>query len=78
MDTYSILREFADSWVLLAMICFFIAVIIWAFLPSQRGARHDASLIPFDKDVINNDCSENCETCKCKAIMSNFQEETNE
>lgn len=47
MDTYSLLRQIADSWVLLAMFTFFIGVAIWAFLPSQNAARKDASMIPF-------------------------------
>jgi len=51
MDTYSLLREFADSWVLLAMFAFFIGAAIWAFLPSQNAARVDASLIPFRNDT---------------------------
>lgn len=47
MDTYSLLRQIADSWVLLAMFTFFLGVGIWAFLPSQNAARKDASMIPF-------------------------------
>ncbi len=47
MDTYSYLRELADSWVLLAMFIFFIGTGIWAFLPSQNAARKDAAGIPF-------------------------------
>tara|TARA_R110002110_G_scaffold12702_20_gene60611 strand:- start:4236 stop:4472 length:237 start_codon:yes stop_codon:yes gene_type:complete len=47
METYSLLREIADSWMLLAMFIFFVGVAIWAFLPSQRAAREDARLIPF-------------------------------
>jgi cytochrome c oxidase cbb3-type subunit 4 len=50
MDTYSLLRQIADSWVLLAMFAYFIGAGIWAFLPSQRSARDDASLIPFRND----------------------------
>lgn len=50
MDTYSLLRQFADSWVLLAMFTFFVGVAIWAFLPSQNQARVDASLIPWRND----------------------------
>ena len=50
MDTYSLLREIADSWVLLAMFIFFIGVAIWAFLPSQKNAREDARMIPFRHD----------------------------
>lgn len=51
MDTYSFLREIADSWVLLAMFAFFVGAGIWAFLPSQAAARHDASMIPLRNDT---------------------------
>jgi len=51
MDTYSLLRQIADSWVLLAMFLFFLGIIIWAFLPAHRQARDDASLIPFRNDT---------------------------
>lgn len=51
MDTYSLLREIADSWVLLAMFVFFLGIVIWAFLPSQRDARSDASQIPFRNET---------------------------
>ena len=47
MDTYSWTREFADSWGLLGLFLFYIGACIWAFLPSQRKAREDASGIPF-------------------------------
>ncbi len=40
MDTYHILRDFADSWVLLACSLFFVGVVVWAFRPGSReGAR---------------------------------------
>lgn len=51
MDTYSLLREIADSWVLLAMFAFFIGAGIWAFLPSQANAREEASKIPLRDDI---------------------------
>lgn len=54
MDTYSFLRQLADSWGLLALFVFFLAVAIWAFLPSQNEARKEASMIPF-KDWENED-----------------------
>lgn len=50
MDTYSLLREIADSWVLLALFLFFIGVAVWAFLPSQNKNREDARQIPFRND----------------------------
>ena len=36
MDTYAVLREFAGSWMLLAMFLFFIGVVIRAFLPKHK------------------------------------------
>ncbi len=68
MDTYSLLREIADSWVLLAMFCFFIGVGIFACLPSQAKAREDASMIPMRDDVApkpEKSCSRICATCAC-------------
>ena len=62
MDTYSLLREFADSWVLLAMFTFFLGVIVWAYLPSQRPARKAASEIPFRYEKPA--CSGKCAACK--------------
>ncbi len=47
MDTYSLLREIADSWVLLAMFVFFLGTIIWAFRPGSRKVHDDTSQIPF-------------------------------
>ena len=57
MDTYSLLREFADSWVLIAMFAFFVGTGVWAFLPSQRKARDDAAHIPFrdEADTLKGD-----------------------
>lgn len=53
MDTYSFMRELADSWVLLAMFGFFLSAGIWAFLPSQRKNRDDASEIPFRNETAD-------------------------
>ncbi len=50
MDTYSILREFADSWVLLGMVSFFVLAVFWAFRPGSGGAHQDSSEIPFRHD----------------------------
>ena len=40
---YHILREIADSWVLLAMFVFFIGVIAWAFRPGSRAEHRDTA-----------------------------------
>lgn len=47
METYSLLREFADSWMLLALFLFFIFVIYWAFRPGSDKAHRDSANIPF-------------------------------
>ena len=44
---YHILREIADSWVLLALFVFFIGVVIWAFRPGSREIHKETADIPF-------------------------------
>lgn len=44
---YHILREIADSWVLLAMFAFFVGVVIWAFRPGSRATHRDTADIVF-------------------------------
>lgn len=51
METYSILREIADSWVLLAMFCFFVSVILWAFRPGSTAIYKSVSEIPLRKEA---------------------------
>jgi len=50
MELYSFLREFADSWVLLAMFLLFLGAILWAIRPGARAAYEDVSNIPFRHD----------------------------
>ena len=47
---YHILREIADSWVLLAMFGFFVAAILWAYRPGSRAEHDDARQVPFRHD----------------------------
>jgi len=51
MDTYSFLRELADSWVLLAMVLFYISACLWVFRPSARAANEEAASIPLRNDT---------------------------
>lgn len=44
---YHILREFADSWVLLAMFLFFVGVVLWVFRPGSRKQYRDTADIIF-------------------------------
>ena len=37
METYSLLRHFADSWALLALTLVFTGVILWAWRPAAKS-----------------------------------------
>ena len=50
METYSLLRAFADSWYLLFMTMFFVGVIAWAWRPGSRAAQNDAATSIFRND----------------------------
>ena len=50
METYSLLRGFADSWHLLFMTVFFVGVIAWAFRPGSRKPQADAATSIFRND----------------------------
>lgn len=47
MDTYTLLRQFADSWMLLFLTLFFIGVVFWAFRPGSRKVHDDTASLPF-------------------------------
>lgn len=47
METYSILRQFADSWGLLAMVIFFVGVVLYTFRPGSNKVHDDSAQIPF-------------------------------
>jgi cytochrome c oxidase cbb3-type subunit 4 len=47
METYSFLREFADSWMLLLLFLFFVGVILWAIRPGSNKTHRDTASIPF-------------------------------
>ncbi len=51
MDTYTFLREIADSWVLLAMFGFFVGVILWAFRPGSSATYKAIADIPLRDDT---------------------------
>ncbi|MEL6819621.1 MAG: cbb3-type cytochrome c oxidase subunit 3 [Pseudomonadota bacterium] len=63
METYTLLREFADSWFLIAMFSFFIGTWVYAFWPSLQSSHANAASIPFRTE--EEECSKNCNTCKC-------------
>ncbi|WJS85498.1 cbb3-type cytochrome c oxidase subunit 3 [Paracoccus sp. TOH] len=43
MDSYSFLRELADSWVLLLLVLFFLGTVVFAFRPGSRPLHRDAA-----------------------------------
>ncbi|MBE0452875.1 CcoQ/FixQ family Cbb3-type cytochrome c oxidase assembly chaperone [Roseovarius autotrophicus] len=47
METYSLLREFADSWMLLVLFVFFVGVVIFVFRPGASKAYENPANIPF-------------------------------
>lgn len=56
METYSFLREFADSWMLLFLFVFFLAIVFWVFRPGASKEYRDTANIPFrheDKPATN-------------------------
>ena len=58
METYTWMREFADSWMLLAMTLFFLGVILWAFRPGARKTHEDIANIPFRNDALAQETEE--------------------
>ncbi|KAB7614283.1 cbb3-type cytochrome c oxidase subunit 3 [Amylibacter sp. SFDW26] len=55
MDTYSIFREFADSWGLLGMFLFFIGAVLMLFRPGAKALHKDAANIPFNEKPCRDD-----------------------
>lgn len=51
METYTLLREFADSWMLLALTLVFLAVFGWAWRPGSRKLHDDAANSIFRDDT---------------------------
>lgn len=75
METYTLLREFADSWMLLAMTMFFLGVIVWVFRPGVKQAHVDASLIPLRDGVPTQvkPCNGTCKDCAAKSIAEELR-----
>lgn len=49
-STYDMLRHFADSWGLLAMVVTFLVLVLWPFRPSARAANEAAKTMIFKDD----------------------------
>ncbi|MEM7179020.1 MAG: cbb3-type cytochrome c oxidase subunit 3 [Pseudomonadota bacterium] len=52
MDTYTLLRAFADSWMLLAMFLFFVAMVLYTLRPGSREKHDHLAQTPLRNDVL--------------------------
>jgi len=52
MDSYSILRQFADSWGLLTMVAIFAGVVLWTLRPGAKKVHDDIAQIPLRNDTL--------------------------
>ncbi|HMQ57832.1 MAG TPA: cbb3-type cytochrome c oxidase subunit 3 [Rhizobiaceae bacterium] len=50
---YHTLRAFADSWAMLAMLIFFVGMVLWVLRPGASKSMNDAARIPFAEDENN-------------------------
>lgn len=50
METYTLLRAFADSWAVLALLLFFLGMIAFLFRPGARHRQQDAATSIFRHD----------------------------
>lgn len=51
MQTYTFLREMADSWFLVLMTLFFVGAILWALRPGAKPVQSDAAASIFRNDM---------------------------
>ena len=47
MEEYTLLRQFADSWMLLVLFLFFVGVFLWVIRPGSNAIHRDAATAPF-------------------------------
>ena len=52
MDTYTLLRQFADSWMLVAMLVFFVGVVLWTVRPGSGAVHRDSAAIPLRNESL--------------------------
>lgn len=50
METYTAMRQFADSWGMLAMALFFVGVIVFTLRPGGKRQAQEAANIPLKED----------------------------
>ncbi len=55
METYTLMRQFADSWGLLYLVVVFIAVVIFAFRPGSKKYYSEQAQIPLKEEQNKDD-----------------------
>jgi len=50
METYTMMRQFADSWGLLGFTLFFLGAIVFALRPGSKKTADEAASIPLKED----------------------------
>ncbi|MEL7166848.1 MAG: cbb3-type cytochrome c oxidase subunit 3 [Pseudomonadota bacterium] len=56
MELYTLLREFADSWMLLALTIFYVGVFVWVIRPGSNRVHDEIKQIPLrDEDACHMD-----------------------
>ncbi|MGL6208233.1 MAG: cbb3-type cytochrome c oxidase subunit 3 [Paracoccaceae bacterium] len=51
METYTLMRAFADSWMLLGLMLFFVGMVVWVFRPAAKPLQQDAARMIFRHDT---------------------------
>ncbi|MCQ0972104.1 cbb3-type cytochrome c oxidase subunit 3 [Paracoccus sp. TK19116] len=69
-DTYTLMRQFADSWALLTLVGFFVGAFLWVWRPGSRPLHDDAARSIFREGVeppraLAGACDRQCATCAC-------------
>jgi cytochrome c oxidase cbb3-type subunit 4 len=49
--TYHVLREFADSWGLLALVTMFVGVVLFTFRPGGNAIHDDSAKLPLRNET---------------------------
>ncbi len=47
METYSLLRQIADSWGMLSLLAIFLGVVVWVFRPGSKKIHSDTANMIF-------------------------------
>ncbi|SDZ57698.1 cytochrome c oxidase cbb3-type subunit 4 [Jannaschia faecimaris] len=75
MDLYSLLREIADSWGLLALFTFFVGAAVYIFRPGASALHDEAAQLAFNDHQapkVSVGCANACPGCTCAGAALDF------